>query len=354
MSTVAYISGHGLGHSAREVEVLRHLPPEVPLIVKTRAPERFWRTELARPFTLIADSFDVGCVQKDAIEIDVPRTLAAFREIDAANRARANDEAAFLRDVGARVVVTDVASFPLTVAARMGIPALCVANFTWVEIYRAFVAQEPGFAPIVAQLEEEYAQATTLLEAGLSLPMPYFAATKNVGLAARAGKSRREFVRELLPNAAHGRRIALVYVSGWGLPISYPEIEKFDDWHFISLDAPPVIPANWTIIPRDALAHPDLVASVDAVISKPGYGIIGECLTAGTPFLYPPRPQFAEYFALDAALSAWEGGIRLTDADFIAVNWRVYLDRVPPHGSITPQKADGGKKAAAAILRYGR
>ena len=44
MALVAYVSGHGLGHSAREVTILRDLPPEIPLYVKTAAPDWFWRT----------------------------------------------------------------------------------------------------------------------------------------------------------------------------------------------------------------------------------------------------------------------------------------------------------------------
>ena len=352
MSIVAYISGHGLGHSAREAEVLRRLPLDVPLIVKTVAPARFWRAELTRPFTLIPESFDVGCVQKDGIAIDAPGTLVAFQAQETRNRERADSEAAFLQEVGAKIVVTDVAAFPLAVAARVGIPALCIANFTWVEIYRAFEAELPEFGAIADRLAQEYAQATLLLEAGLSLPMPYFRGQESIGLVAREGHSRREALTALLPDAARRKRLALVYVSGWGLPISYSKVEAFAGWHFISLDAPPILPANWTVIPRDALAHPDLVASVDAVISKPGYGIIGECLITGTPFLYPPRPQFAEYAALDTALNDWPGGFRFTDEDFLAVNWRLYLDRVPPHGTITPRTADGGKRAVDAILRF--
>ena len=308
--------------------------------------------ELTRPFPFFAENFDVGCIQKDAMEIDIPATLTAFQAINAANQARIETETAFLQNAGARLVVTDVASFPLTIAARLEIPALCIANFTWAEIYRAFVAEEPGFAPIIAQLEGEYAQATAVLEAGLSLPMPYFAATENIGLVARAGKSRRNFVLGLLPDAARNKRIALVYVSGWGLPISYPAVEAFAEWHFVSLDAPPVIPANWSVVSRDALAHPDLVASVDVVISKPGYGIIGECLVAGTPFLYPPRPQFAEYAALEAALSDWRGGIPLSDADFLSVRWRNYLNQVPPRGAIPGQSAPGEMRAARIIASY--
>jgi len=44
--------------------------------------------------------------------------------------------------------------------------------------------------------------------------------------------------------------------------------------------------------------YEDLVAACDAVISKPGFGIIGECATAGVPLLYTSRGAFREYDVL--------------------------------------------------------
>jgi hypothetical protein len=162
MAIVAYVSGHGLGHSAREVTILRDLPQEIPLYIKTAAPEWFWRAEVKRPFTLIPESFDVGCLQTDSVTVDVAATHAAWTEEQHRNETRRADELAWLHSIGARLIVTDVASFPLT----LGLPSVCVANFTWADIY----AEYPGFAAIVAQLESEYSQTTLMLEAGLALP----------------------------------------------------------------------------------------------------------------------------------------------------------------------------------------
>jgi len=349
---VAYISGHGLGHSAREVEMLRHLPEDVPLVVKTAAPEWFWRSELRRPFAFVNEAFDVGCVKRDSLHIDVPGTLAAWRAVAVRNIGRDEDEAEDLRRRGARLVVSDVPSLPLVAAGRAGIPAVCIANFTWVEIYHRFIDEEPAFAPIVRDLTAEYARATLLLDAGLSLPMPYFPSRETVGLVARTGRDRRDELLRLLPPSARDKRLALVYVGGWGLPIPYERATAFADWHFFSLDAPPVMPPNWSLVPRDALDHPDIVASVDLVVSKPGYGLAAECLSLGTPLLFPPRPAFAEYEALESAVTAWPGGLLIPPAPFLDLAWRPYLDRVPTRGATPLLSAPGGPGAAAAIRRY--
>lgn len=356
MCVVAYVSGHGFGHSAREVEILRRLPPDVALVVKTTAPEWFWRAEVKRPFEYVADAFDVGTVQTTSVDVDARATLAAFREMTARNAARANDELADLQRRGARVIVTDVASFPLALAARLGVPGLCVANFTWADIYAGLTDAEPGLAPVARQLEQEYAQATLLLEAGLSLPMPYFARRESVGLVARPGRARRDELLQLLGGAvAPEARLALLYVGNWGLPLPWERLQTFAPaWHFVSLNAPPVPVANLSVLPQSALPHPDLVASCDLVISKPGYGLVGECLTAGTPLLYCPRVGFVEYQALDAALGAWPGGFRLPTDAFLAADWQTVLDAVPPRGQVPRLPAPGGQRAADVITQFYR
>lgn len=324
---MAYVSGHGLGHSAREVTVLRDLPPEIPLFVKTVAPEWFWRAEVKRPFTLIPESFDVGCLQTDSVTVDIAATRAAWEEQNQRNKACRADEIAWLRFVNARLVLTDVASFPLT----LGLPSVCVANFTWADIY----ADYAGFEGIVAQLEAEYAQATLLLEAGLALPMPYFPSRESVGLVARVGSS----------HTLCSGRSALIYAGSWGMPFPWESLERFMGWTFYTLTPPPrPWPGNLIVLSRETMPHEDLVASVDCVISKAGYGLVGECMAAGTPLVYGPREGFAEFAVLDAALQAWNGGMRLESEAFLRAQWP--LEGIPTKGSVSRLPPPG---AAATI-----
>lgn len=344
MALVAYVSGHGLGHSAREVTILRDLPPEIPLYVKTAAPEWFWRTEVKRPFTLIPETFDVGCLQTDSVTVDRAATKAAWLAQDQRNQANRASERAWLKSVGARLVLTDVASFPLT----LGLPAVCVANFTWADIY----AEYDGFEAIVAQLEAEYAQATLLLEAGLSLPMPYFSRRESVGLVARASRHLPlpPLPHLLASSQEEGKRSALIYAGSWGMPFPWMSLEHFTGWTFHTLTPPPEPwPRNLVAISREAMPHEDLVASVDCVISKAGYGLVGECMAAGTPLVYGPREGFAEFAALDAALQAWDGGIRLTSAAFLSADWP--LEQVPARGSVSRLPAPGAAAAMGSLVQ---
>jgi hypothetical protein len=102
------------------------------------------------------------------------------------------------------------------------------------------------------------------------------------------------------------------------------------------------------------MPHEDLVASVDLVISKPGYGIVGECLANGTPLLYGPREEFAEYAALDAALSEFAGGLKVSGKEFVQLEWKETLGRVPARGSVARVPAPGGERVATCLERVWR
>jgi L-arabinokinase len=272
--------------------------------------------------------------------------------MDARNRDRFQDEVSDLRQRKARVVVTDVGPFPLEVAEAAGVPGLCIANFTWADIYAEYAGREPGFTPIVADLESRYARATLMLETGLTLPMPYFPRRKSVGLVARPGASRRAELREMLGPAAEGKRLALVYAGNWGLPVPWERLEQFVGWHFLSLNPFETKTTNSSQVAQTAMPHPDFVASVDLVISKLGYGITGECLTAGTPFLYCPRHDFAEYPAIDSVLADWPGRLFLPSESFLGADWQSALERVPACGSVSRRSAPGGAASAATIVEF--
>jgi len=349
VSIVAYVSGHGFGHAVREIEILRRLPADIPLVVKSLSPEWFWRQEMGRPFDFVRAAFDVGCVQTTSLDVDVRATLAAWNDLAHEVEGLGAAEVEDLERRGARVVVSDVPSYPLALAARRGLPGVCVANFTWADIYADYVADEPAFGPVVERLKREYARATLLLETDLSLPMPYFPHREGVGLVARAGRDRRAELEARLPADARGRRLALLYAGNWGIPLPYERLERFRDWHFLTLAPIPAAPPNLTVAAQDWMPHPDFVASVDLAIAKPGYGMVGECLTAGTPLLYCPRAGFAEFAALDAALAASPVGIRLESEPFLAMAWEPALSAVPDRGRLPRQAAPGGPAAAARL-----
>jgi len=89
-------------------------------------------------------------------------------------------------------------------------------------------------------------------------------------------------------------------------------------------------------------------------VSKPGYGIVSECVANRTPLLYTSRGRFAEY---DVMVSDMPRLLRcrfITQEDLLAGNWREAIDALlaQPEPPERP-RVDGASLAAGQILALG-
>ncbi len=143
----AYVTGHGFGHLTRLCEVLtevRALAPRLPITLTGLVPEALARRALGEPLVLRPVACDAGLRQLDALRIDEPGSAEAACAFDAGWEARVAEEVAFLRRSGARGVLADVPALPFAAAARAGLPALGLGNFSWDWIYRHLAARQPA------------------------------------------------------------------------------------------------------------------------------------------------------------------------------------------------------------------
>lgn len=342
-----YVSGHGLGHASRAAQVMRQLPAEIPLIVKSAAPESFFRRESGRVMTFVPQRFDVGCCQKSNVEINWLQTLEEAQDLTCRGRDLIQEEARFLAEANAGIVVADVPSLPLAAARQASIPSVAVANFTWVEIFAGAVRRHPGFLQLIRTCREQYRSATLALRTPLSFPMSYFPSVKDVPLIARVGENvRRQLCRKLC--VPESRRLVLLYFGGWGA--SEMRLDRLHQMQEVSFVAFAPMPPPVHVLDPDTWHFPDVVAAADAVVAKPGYGTIGECMANGTPMIYYPRREFAEYVRLRQGVENWGGGVRLSRRDFLACRWAAALEEA---ASLTPPRvpANGASVAADEIVR---
>jgi len=92
------------------------------------------------------------------------------------------------------------------------------------------------------------------------------------------------------------------------------------------------------------LRYADLVRAVDVVVTKPGYGIIAECLANDTALLYTSRGHFIEYDVLVAAMPQLLRAGYVGHADLFAGRWQPHLDALlaqpEPHARASVNGAD--------------
>ncbi len=347
-----YVTGHGFGHAMRTIQTLKALPLDLRLLVKTTAPASLFAEELpGRSVTVIPAEYDCGCVQRDSITILPRETLDRYREVARRNDTLLSAEVAFLRRENVRCVLSDIPSFPLRAAQEAGVPSIAVANFTWADIYQEYIENEDD-ARLVQAMKTEYGAATLALITPLSLPTVAdpFPRTEQIPLIARRGrKMRPELVK--WSGKQNGTHFALFYLGVWGFQLDWPALGRLSDWTFLTYEVPSVALPNVISISRRDWAYADVAASVDAVISKPGYGTVTECIANSVPFLYVPRAGFAESQALVDGMARWGGGVPISEADFAAGNWQDALKAALAARPDAAAYAVNGAEAVAEKLR---
>lgn len=342
VSKVAFfLTGHGFGHGVRNSAVINALPPSVEVSLFTSLPESFFREELRRPYRLVPCEIDCGCVQHDAIDVDVEATLERYRALDARRGESVERFAKALVETGAELVIGDVPPLAFPIASAAGVPSWAVYNFTWTDIYRPYVEERPRYRDMLLRMEADYALAGRhiRLYPGLESPVP--GPVEQAGLLCRPGRPRRlEFAAKF--GLDPGKRWALVYVGSHGLDgISWRDLDLHAGWEFMGLYPLEGAPANYHVLAKDAsFGYADLTASCDLVLGKLGYGLVAECLALGKPILFTGRTGFMEFPLLKEVVEGRGMGLELPLERLKALDFREELEVLAGGGHL-PMEATG-------------
>jgi hypothetical protein len=309
-----YVSGHGFGHSTRTAEVLRVLrerAPQLAIAVRTTAPAFLFEGVIAPPLEVRRVAGDVGLVQRNALEIDEPGTAEAWLQFTADWDARVEREARWLDEAKARLVLGDIPPLAFAAAARAGVPSIALGNFSWDWIYRHIARRVPALEAAAEWASVAYREAELLLRLPFAGDLSVFRAVRDVPLVARRPRLDRAEARRLLRLSA--RPAVLLSFGGIGAPaLDAAGYGRLADYDFLRSGAEPAaaLPANTRIVSGDELAaagvgYPDLVGAVDVVVTKPGYGIVSDCIGARTRLVYTDRGDFPEYPILVAGMGEY-------------------------------------------------
>lgn len=301
----ADISSHGFGHIAQTAPVLnalrRHLPG-LRLTVRSGAERAMLASRIEGEFAHLPEATDFGMRMGNAVEVRVEDSARAYADFHRDWDHRVAREAARLKDIAPDLVLANVSYLALAAAARAGIPALAMSSLNWADIYRHYCVGRPETAQIHSQMLAAYNSAEAFLRLTPGMPMSDLWHVRPVGTIARKGENRRPQINAALGLAPQNR---LVLVAMGGVAMRLP----VESW--------PRIPGvRWLVQESWAVRHPDafpfeqfglhftdILASCDALLTKPGYGSVAEAAVNGVPVLYLSRPDWPE----EPCLIEWLG-----------------------------------------------
>jgi hypothetical protein len=344
MVIVFYISGHGFGHASRQIELMREVctqRPDARLIVRTSVPRWLFAPLASAAVDVQALETDTGVVQVDSLSLDEEQTARDAASFFAGFDHRAAVEAELLRGVRANLVVGDIPPLACAAAERAGVPCLAIGNFTWDWIYAAYPAFERNAPEVIPAIRRAYAATTRALR----LPFhggfePMAAVTRDIPLIARRSTRDPAETRQRLGLTGE-RPIVLTSFGRYGADLPLDALRRAGNLTIIDVPSDP--PAG--------LLYQDLVAAADVVVSKPGYGIVSECVANGTALLYTSRGRFVEY---DVFVAEMPGLLRcryIAREDLLAGHWADPVDALmaqPPPAVQAP--VDGAVVAAREVI----
>jgi L-arabinokinase len=362
-SVVFYISGHGFGHASRQIEVINALAardPGTSIVIRTSAARLMFDRTVAGPFTFIDGPCDTGVVQRDSLRLDEAATIRQAADFYSRLPQLAEGEAAFLRRHEARLVVADAPPLACAAAAVVGVPSVVLANFTWDWIYEGYPGPLASAPELIATIRGAYQQASAGWRLPLSGGFDAIAKVTDVPFIARHAGHDRDTTRRALA-LPRDRPLVLSSFGGHGVTgLDTNALDCRDEYGVvITGDAPPDRLAPGIHFVREqriydhGLRYEDLVAAVDVVVSKPGFGIIAECVANDTALLYTSRGRFREYDVMVAEMPRILRCGFISHGDLFAGRWRAGLDRVLALPAAPQQVATNGAEVAAALLGHG-
>lgn len=361
---VCYISGHGFGHASRLMEVanaLCGLRPDVQLVVRAPTPRWFLDLNLRGRFSHFECRLDIGAVQSDSLSVDPEATLVGYSALDARKDALVTAEVAALRGLRPALVFADIPPLAFDVADRLGVPAVGMANFSWDWIYEDYVQSFPAYEPLVDGIRASYALSALLLRLPMHGDLSAFPKIRDVPLVARVATLSRAEVCERLRLPAD-RRLVLLSFGGIGVELEREKPKSPEEAFFLTNQTPgAAAPPSWceavrTSTMREAgVRYEDLVHACDVVMTKPGYGIVAECIANSTSIVYTPRGRFIEYPYLVAGIEEHLPHAEISNEDLRAGSWRSALASVftalPPE-PLPPDGVSGSRMAAEALVEF--
>jgi len=312
---------------------LQQVCPDIVLHVRTTAPSWLFN-DLPSAIHYWKQSLDVGVIQQDSLQMDLQATFKACASLHQKIPQLIEQELSFIDQAQARLILADIPPLAFAVAARAALPSVAISNFSWNWIYRFYLEEFPSFLPLIEQMESFYRHASLCLSLPFSADLSIFPKRVSIPLIARTSRLDKRQARARYGLPAE-KKIALLSFGGLGLSqLVAGAVERDADYLFVTTGRKPLRKQNLVVLPDEQLHYEDLVRAADAVVTKPGYGIVADVIAHQVPVLYTSRGPFPEYPYLLQTLSAWATSDFIPQEELLAGNMVPYLERLlhkPPN-----------------------
>ena len=350
----AAISAHGFGHAAQVVPVLNALGclvPDLRVLLRTTVPASFFVDRLKIPWETSPVQQDVGCIQQGPMTIDIEATWREHHQFHSTWNERVLTEVESMRAAQPDLILADTPYLALAAGKAASIPTVALASFTWDLILSEYQAPPSidGRA-ILQSIRQAYDQADLALRITPSPLLECFQQIRVLHpIAEPADPARTQLATHLALSPAE----RTVLIGFGGIPLTslpFETVESLPGYRFLFDGSTPPNSQRFISIKSLPFSFKTLFASVDMVMTKPGYGTLVEAVALHTPTVYVRRYNFGDEQSLVDYLHRYGRGIELSMDDFMKGQWTTTLEKAINLPATTPPPEPSGASEAATVL----
>ena len=295
MYIALYISSHGFGHMTRCLGIMENIlnTSDYNLyIICGKKQNDFARIYLAKykDRVIYKDLVtDIGLVNKEnSLEVDKLSLEKQLLEFTSSWEDVVNDECYFLKNLNIKCIVSDISPIGTLVGNKLKLPVVLITNFTWVEQYEYIGIDEP----IINKYRQTYSYVTKFIKYDLCLPI----SSVNCKEVNEVGFTSRDIDHDRVEKIKQQYGKSIMVTCGKSANLNTINIKNFNGTIFTTsgIDITCEEDCNVVNLPIDILDTQNYIAASDMVITKAGWGTIGEAVLGHTNLVLIERPSAKE------------------------------------------------------------
>lgn len=289
------VSAHGFGHLGQcvpVIEALRRRFPGIPVtVVCSHSGERVAEF-MPADISIAAAPSHVMIAMRDALTVDTSTTRQNFLDWHRDYDQRVAEFVNCLNALQPRLVVTNVDYSWISAARSLSLPVIGFCSLNWADILEGIYPEtDHAMREVTEQIRRVYNTANRFLRVSPGMGMPGLHNLASVEVLARRGQA--VDLRHYVSDSKVQRFVLLslggvaqdIDLSGWDIPV---------DTQLIVPDTLAVAHPRICAISSLGLDHIDVLASVDVLLTKPGYGSFCEAWRNQTALVYLRRNLWPE------------------------------------------------------------
>jgi len=351
---LACVSAHGFGHFAMTAPVLNHIREnvDVKLSIRTTLPAELIHARIDGDVHIIPEVSDFGMVMHSSLDVDLQASAKAYQRFHENWSEKIQNEAELLKAHKADLIIANIPYLTVAAARQASIPCIAYCSLNWADIFQEYFSKDLSDASrYLTQMRDAYNSANEFVCPTPSMEMKGLDNIIRVGPVAKIGNNQQKLLKRQL-GVTQEKKLVLITPGGVETPVPVDSWPVHEAVHWITSWDYQTKRDDVTRITELSWAFNDVLASCDAVITKPGYGTVTEAVCNNIPALYVLRGDWAEELFL---VNWWqENGIiqEITRDQFFSGNIRDALNALWQQPKKSPVKPTGIEQLSDIAIRY--